>query len=146
MHYEANETYVAVAMEVEVDVKGDVIQVTRMAYPHDCGLLGNQDGVRSKTEDNLLHTLSWTLHEEVKFDRSRVNGTDWDNYRMLTFPEVPTLLINVIDRPDQSPLGARDAGATPCLAALANAAFNSCGIRLSTTPVTSDKVKALLLA
>ena len=146
MHYKANETYVAVAMEVEVDVTSDVIQVTRMAYTHDCGLVGNQDGVRSKTEDNLLHTLSWTLHEEVKFDRSRVNGTDWENYRMLTFPEVPTLLIDVIDRPDQSPLGARDAGATPCLAALANAAFNSCGIRLSTTPVTSDKVKALLLA
>jgi len=117
-----------------------------MAYTHDFGLVGNQDGVRSKTEDNLLHTLSWTLHEEVKFDRSRVNGTDWKNYRMLTFPEVPTLLIDVIDRPDQSPFGARDAGATPVLAALANAAFNVCGVRLRATPVTADKVKALLLA
>ena len=146
MHYKGNETHVAVAREVEVDVKSDVIQVTRMAYTHDCGLVGNQDAVRSKTEDNLLHTLSWTLHEEVKFDRLRVNSTDWENYRMLTFPKVSTLLIDVIDRPDQSRLGARDAGATPVLAALADAAFNACGIRLRTTPVTSDKVKALLLA
>ena len=146
MHYKANETYVAVAMGVDVEVKSDVIQVTRMAYTHDCGLVGNQDAVRSKTEDNLLHTLSWTLHEEVKFDRLRVNSTDWENYRMLTFPKVPTLLIDVIDRPDQSRLVARDAGATPVLAALADAAFNACGIRLRTTPVTSDKVKALLLA
>ena len=47
MHYKANETYVAVAMGVDVDVKSDVIQVTRMAYTHDCGLVGNQDAVRS---------------------------------------------------------------------------------------------------
>lgn len=115
-----------------------------MAYTHDFGLVGNQDGVRSKTEDNLLHTLSWTLHEEVKFDRSRVNGTDWKNYRMLTFPEVPTLLIDVIDRPDQSPFGARDAGATPVLAALANAVFDACRIRLRMAPFAPHKVKALL--
>lgn len=144
MHYKGNETHVAVAREVEVDVKSDVIQVTRMAYTHDCGLVGNQDCVRYQTEDNLLQTLSWTLHKEVKFDRLRVNSTDWENYRMLTFPKVPTLLIDVIDRPDQSRLGAREAAATPVLAALANAAFNACGIRLRMVPFAADKAKALL--
>ena len=144
MHYKGNETHVVMAMEVEVDVKSGVIQLTRMAYTHDCGLVGNQDGARSQTEDNLLHTLSWILHKEVKVARSRVNSTDWLSYRILTFPEVPSLLIDVIDRPDQPPLGAGEAAATPVPAALANAVFDFCGIRLRMVPFAADKAKALL--
>lgn len=144
MHYKGNETYVAVAMEVEVNVKSGVIQVTRMACAHDGGLVVNPYGVRSPIEGNLLQTLSWNSHAGVKFVRSRVNSTDWVSYRILTFPEVPTLLINFIDRPHQPPLGAGEAADTPAPAALANAVFDACRIRLRMAPFAPDKVKALL--
>ena len=107
-------------------------------------LVINPDGVRSQIEGNLPHTLSRTLHEEVKFDRSRVNITDWTNYEILTFQEVPSLLIDVIYPPSQPPLGAGEAAATLAPAALANAVFDGCRIRLRMAPFAPDKVKALL--
>ena len=144
IHYKNNETYVAVAMEVQVSVLTGAIRVIRVACAHDCGLVINADGVRAQIEGNLLQTLSRTLHEEVKFDRSRVTCTHWGSYPILTFPEVPSLLIDIIDRPNEPPLGAGEAAATPVPGALANAVFDACAVRLRTVPFTPQRVKALL--
>ena len=121
------------------------IQVRRLACAHDCGLVINADSLRSQIEGSLLQTLSRTLHEEVKFDRARVTSTDWASYPILTFPEVPEVLIDVIDRPKEPPLGAGEAAATPVPAALANAIFDACGVRLRTVPFTRERVKAALI-
>jgi len=43
--------------------------------------------------------LSRTLKEELKFDRSRVTSLDWASYPILTFPEVPDIVMDLIDRP-----------------------------------------------
>ena len=145
MHYKGNETYVAVAMEVRVNRLSGEIQVRRLACAHDCGLVINADSLRSQIEGSLLQTLSRTLHEEVKFDRARVTSTDWASYPILTFPEVPEVLIDVIDRPKEPPLGAGEAAATPVPAALANAIFDACGVRLRTVPFTRERVKAALI-
>ncbi len=146
MHYKNNETYVAVAMEVEVDRGSGTIRVKRLACAHDCGLVINADAVRAQIEGNLLQTLSRTLHEETKFDRSAVSSRDWSSYPILTFPEVPEMLIDVVDRPKEPPLGAGEAAATPVPAALANAVFDACGVRLRTAPFTRERVKAAMVA
>ena len=118
----------------------------RIACAHDCGLVINADSLRSQIEGNLLQTLSRTLHEEVLFDRARVTSTTFASYPLLTFPEVPEVLIDVIDRPTEPPLGAGEAAATPVPAALANAVFDACGLRLRSVPFTRNRVKAALSA
>ena len=97
-----------------------------------------------QVEGNILQTLSRTLHEETTFDRSRVTSVDWASYRLLRFPEVPRLEIELVDRRDQPPLGAGEAASTPVPAALANAVFDATGVRLRNVPFSSDKLKALL--
>lgn len=146
MHYKGNETYVAVAMEVDVAPATGAVRVKRLACAHDCGLVINADAVRAQIEGNLLQTLSRTLHEEVKFDRSSVKSTNWASYPIMTFPEVPELLIDVIDRPLEPPLGAGEAAATPVPAALGNAIFDATGIRLRTVPFTRERVMAEMAA
>jgi len=83
--------------------------VLRVACAHDCGLMINPDAVRAQVEGCILQTLSRTLFEEVTFDRSRVTSTDWGSYPILTFPEVPQLDIELIDRRHERPLGAGEA-------------------------------------
>ena len=71
MHYKHNESYVAMAMEVDVDRTSGAIKVRRVACAHDCGLVINPDALKAQIEGNILQTLSRTLYEEVAFDRSR---------------------------------------------------------------------------
>ncbi len=144
VHYKHSETYVAVAMEVAVDRETGRIAVKRVTCAHDCGLVINPDALRMQVEGCILQTLSRTLLEEVTFDRSRVTSTDQSTYPILGFAEVPELAIELIDRPDQPPMGGGEAAATPVPAALANAVFDAVGIRLRTVPLTPERVKEAL--
>ena len=142
LHYKNNETYVATAMEAEVDRGSGVIRVRRVVCAHDCGLIINPDALRQQIEGCILQTLSRALHEEVGFDRARVTSVDWKSYPILTFPEVPEISIELIDRPHEPPLGAGEAATTTVASALANAVFDASGLRLRTVPFTPARVKA----
>lgn len=144
VHYKFNETYVAMAMEVEVERASGAIRVRRVACAHDCGLVINPDALEAQIEGNILQTLSRSLHEEVTFDRSRVTSLDWNTYPILTFPEVPEIRIDLVERRHQPPLGAGEAAATPVPAALANAVFDACGARLRTVPFTRGRLRQAL--
>ncbi len=142
--YKGDETYVAIAMEVEVDASGR-IRVTRVAATHDCGQIISPDGVRSQVEGCILQTIGRTLYEEVKFDRDHVTSRDWSTYPILTFTDLPDMKIELIDRPDQPPRGAGEAATAPVAAALANAVFDATGVRLRRVPFTAPRVKAAMV-
>jgi nicotinate dehydrogenase subunit B len=144
IHYKNNESYVAIAIEADVDRSSGAIRVQRVACAHDCGLIINPDALKAQIEGNILQTLSRTLFEEIAFDRSRVTSVDWSTYPILTFPDAPQILIDLVSRPQEPPLGAGEASATPVPAALANAVFDAAGIRLRTVPFTRQRVKAAL--
>jgi CO/xanthine dehydrogenase Mo-binding subunit len=144
IHYKHNESYVAMAMEVDVERASGAIRVRRVACAHDCGLVINPDALRAQIEGSILQTLSRTLYEEVAFDRSRVTSVDWESYPILTFPDVPEIIIDLVDRPREPPLGAGEAAATPVPAALANAVFDASGIRLRTVPFMRKRLLAAL--
>ena len=142
IHYKHNETYVAVAMDVEVDRANGAIRVLQIACAHDCGLMINPDAVRNQVEGNILQTLSRTLHERTTFDTQRVTSVDWASYPILRFSDVPTLRIDLIQRTDQPPLGAGEAASAPVPAALANAVFDATGARLNEVPFAPARVQA----
>jgi CO/xanthine dehydrogenase Mo-binding subunit len=144
MRYKQMENYVALAMEVAVDRSSGRIEVRRITCAHDCGLIVNPDGLRNQVEGCILQTLSRALHEEVKFDRSRVTSLDWSSYPILRFPEVPPVEVALIDRPELPPYGAGEAATTPVVAALANAIFDATGVRLRTVPFTPARVESAL--
>jgi CO/xanthine dehydrogenase Mo-binding subunit len=141
VHYKQAENYVAVATEVVVDPASGRINVRRVTCAHDCGLVINPDGLRNQIEGCIVQTLSRALHEEVKFDRSRVTSVDWASYPILTFPEAPSIEVALLDRPSLPPFGAGEAATAPVAAALANAIFDATGIRLRSVPFTPDRVK-----
>ena len=144
VHYKHSETYVGMGMEVAVERATGKITVERVACAHDCGQIINPDGVRSQVEGGILQTLSRALFEEVMFDRSHVTSVDWASYPILRFSSAPQIEIDLVDRPNEPPLGAGEAACAAVGAALANAVYDAAGVRLRTIPFTPERVKAAL--
>jgi nicotinate dehydrogenase subunit B len=142
--YELVRTYVGAMAEVRVNRKTGEIAVTRFHVVHDCGQIINPDGLRNQIEGNIVQTVSRTLMENVAFDRSMVTSLDWASYPILTFPDVPDVVIELIDRPDEVPWGGGEPSAAIVPAAIGNAVFAATGIRLRSVPFTPAKVKAAL--
>ncbi len=142
--YELVRTYVGVVADVTVDRKSGKIKVERFFVAHDCGQIINPDGLKNQIEGNVVQTVSRTLMEELKFSRSAVTSLDWESYPILTFPDVPDVVIDLIDRPNERPWGAGEPAAAVVPSAIANAVFDAVGVRLRSVPFTPEKVLAAL--
>jgi len=138
--YELVRTYVAVVADVEVNRKTGVIRVTNFYVAHDCGQIINPDGLKNQLEGNIIQTISRTLKEEIKFDRSHVTTLDWKSYPILTFPEAPQIAMDLIDRPNEKPWGAGEPTASVVPSAIGNAVYDAIGVRLRSVPFTPPKV------
>jgi nicotinate dehydrogenase subunit B len=84
------------------------------------------------------------MQEELRFNRSRVTSVDWASYPILRFPEVPAVVIDLIDRPQEAPWGAGEPTAALVPGAIGNAVFDAIGVRLRSVPFTPGKVKAAI--
>ncbi len=142
--YELARTYVAAVAEVEVKRSTGEIRVTKVSLAHDCGQIVNPDGLRNQLDGNVIQTLSRTLIEELKYDRSAVTSLDWESYPILRFPQLPELAYDLIDRPSERPWGAGEPAAAVVPSAISNAVFDAIGVRLRSVPFTPDKVKAAM--
>jgi len=140
--YENVRTYVAAVAEVEVERSSGAIHVTRVTVAQDCGQIINPDGVRAQLEGNVIQTVSRTLKEELKWDRSRVTSVDWQSYPILTFPEAPVVESELINRPADPPWGVGEPSAAVVPSAISNAVFDATGVRLRTVPFTPERFKA----
>jgi nicotinate dehydrogenase subunit B len=144
--YELVRTYVGAVAEVEVNRSTGEIRVPRFYVAHDCGQIINPDGLKNQIEGSVIQTVSRTLIEEVKFDRSQVTSLDWESYPILKFPQVPDIAIDLIDRPAEKPWGAGEPTGAVIPAAISNAVFDATGVRLRSIPYTPAKVKAAMQA
>lgn len=144
--YELTRTYVGAVAEVEVDRSTGKIRVPRFYIVHDCGQIINPDGVKNQIDGNIIQTVSRTLIEEVKFDRAMSTSLDWATYPILTFPDIPEIVIELIDRPNEKPWGAGEPTTAIVPSSISNAVFDATGIRLRSVPYTPDKLKAALQA
>ena len=142
--YELVRTYVGVVAEVEVNRSTGVVKVPKFYIVHDCGQIINPDGLKNQLEGNIIQTVSRTLVEELKFDRSTVTSLDWASYPILTFPDVPEIVMDLIDRPATPPWGAGEPAAAVVPSAISNAVFDATGVRLRSVPYTPEKVKAAM--
>ena len=110
----------------------------------DAGQIINPDGLANQIEGGIIQSTSWTLKEHVSFERTRIASRGWQSYPILTFPEVPSVEVTLIDRPSEKPLGAGEASQGPMAAAIANAFAHASGVRIRELPFTPERVKAAL--
>jgi nicotinate dehydrogenase subunit B len=139
--YKGAGAYCAVVAEVEA---GSAVRVVRLTIAADVGLAINPDGVVNQLEGGALQAVSWTTKERVRFDSRQVTSTDWENYPILTFSEVPAVDVVLLDRPDLPSLGAGEASMGPTAAAVGNALHAATGLWVRTLPLSPENVVAAI--
>jgi CO/xanthine dehydrogenase Mo-binding subunit len=142
IRYQNEHTYVAMVADVVVERATGKVRVEKIFCSHDCGQVINPDGVVNQVEGGIVQTISRTLIEEVRFDASRVTSTDWATYPIITFPDVPKIEVQVIDRPEAPPWGAGEMAPAVVPAAIGNAIYDAVGVRLRSVPFLPAKVLA----
>jgi nicotinate dehydrogenase subunit B len=144
--YENNRTYVGIVATVEVVRATGIIKAKHFAVVQDCGQVINPDGAKNQIEGNVVQTVSRTLLEQLRYDRSRVTSVDWQTYPILTFPDVPDIDIELIDRPKEKPWGVGEPSAAIVSAAISNAVFDAIGVRLRSVPFSPEKTLTAIKA
>jgi nicotinate dehydrogenase subunit B len=137
-------TYVAVIADVEIDRTSGRVRVTQAWAAADSGLIVNPDGLKNQIEGGILQSTSWTLYEQVRFDKSGIQSRDWASYPIMTMPDVPKVTVELINQPNEPSKGAGEGSQGPAVAAIANAVAHATGKRLRDLPLDAGRVKAAL--
>ncbi|MEK6587501.1 MAG: molybdopterin cofactor-binding domain-containing protein, partial [Chloroflexota bacterium] len=130
--------------EVEVDRETGKVRVLRLVCAHDIGRAINPMAVEGQIEGGAQMGLGYALTEELIVKDGRVMNPDFLDYQLFTaadMPQIETILVETDD--PLGPFGAKgvgEMGGTPTAAAIANAIYDAAGLRLTTLPMTPERV------
>jgi CO/xanthine dehydrogenase Mo-binding subunit len=139
-------SYGAAVADIEVNTRTGNVVVKHVYAAMDCGLAVNPALVENQIEGQVIQSVSRTLKEEVRFDRTGVTSLDWVSYPILRFGEHPEVTPVVVQRMDEPSTGAGEEVMGATAAAVANAFFDATGARLREYPMTPARVLAALAA
>ena len=142
--YKNRQVYMAAVVDLTVDRASGQVRLERAVISADAGQIVNPEGLSSQVEGAFTQSASWTLKEEVTFDRHGVTSTDWNSYPILRFREAPEIQVVLLDRPGSPIVGVGEGAMGPAPAAIANAIYDAAGVRMRVTPFTPERVKAAL--
>jgi CO/xanthine dehydrogenase Mo-binding subunit len=140
--YKNRQCYVAVVVDLSVERSSGAIHLERAVIAADVGQIVNPGGLSNQLEGACLQSASWTLREEVTFDRRGITSIDWLKYPILRSSDAPDIETVLLNRPGQPWLGVGEGAMGPTPAAIANAIYDAVGIRLRQVPFTAERVMA----
>jgi xanthine dehydrogenase YagR molybdenum-binding subunit len=133
--------------EVAVDIETGEVRVERIAAVHDVGRIVNPLGARSQVEGGIIQGIGHTLSEVRLLDpeTGRVLTTTLDSYRMPTIADVPEIVCEFVDKPDEhlTSLGSKGLGEPPIVptaAAIANAIRDATGADVHELPISREEM------
>jgi len=133
--------------EVAVDVETGEVRVERVAAVHDVGNIINTLGAQSQVEGGIIQGIGHSLSEARLLDpeTGRTLTTSLDAYRMPTIADVPEIVCEFVDKPDEhlTNLGAKGLGEPPIIpiaAAIANAIRDATGADVHELPISREEM------
>ena len=146
-------TFGVQVVEVAVDVETGEVRIGRVAAAHDVGRIINPLGARSQVEGGIIQGIGHTLSEQRLHDpeTGRILTTSLDSYRMPTIADVPEIVCEFVDKPDEhlTNLGSKGLGEPPIIplaAAVANAIRDATGADVHELPITREEMLRALEA
>ncbi|HLY86030.1 MAG TPA: xanthine dehydrogenase family protein molybdopterin-binding subunit [Gaiellaceae bacterium] len=140
-------------VEVAVDVETGEVRVERVAAIHDVGRIINPLGASSQVEGGVIQGIGHTFSENRLLDpeTGRVLTTSLDAYRMPTIADVPEIVCEFVDKPDEhlTNLGSKGLGEPPIVpiaAAIANAIRDATGAEVHELPISREEMLRALEA
>ncbi|MET1416705.1 xanthine dehydrogenase family protein molybdopterin-binding subunit [Roseibium sp. HPY-6] len=136
----------AIFVEARVDKDFGIVTLPRMLGVFDAGRVLNSKTAESQMFGGMTFGIGMALLEETEFGPDgRVLNPSLGEYYVPVNADVQQLDVRFIDEPDYAfnPLGARGIGELGCVgaaAAIANAVYNACGVRVRELPIRLDKL------
>lgn len=124
-----------VAMVADVVAERDALVVERIVCAADCGLAVNPDAVAAQLEGGIVFALSAALHGKVGFEQGAATASNFDDYRVLRFDEMPAVEIELVNGAPDAPGGVGEIAVPPLAPALCNAIFKASGRRPRSLPL-----------
>jgi len=136
--------YATQVAEVEVDVETGEVRVVRLVNAQDVGRAVNPLIVEGQVEGGMMMGLGFGLMEEIVCQDGQVLNPHAFDYRTPRAEDTPEIVNVLLEHPDPvGPFGAKGVGEicmNPTAAAIANAVADAIGARVTSLPITPEKV------
>ncbi len=137
-------------VEVEVDTRLGTTRITQYLAVHESGRIVNPQTARDQIRGAVLQGIGQALHEDLLYDSASGQPLTTGYYRArhLTHLDAPAIDVRFLEVDDgYGPFGAKAVGESGIIlapAAVANAIFNATGARMTSLPITRDKLLGAL--
>jgi len=137
--------FMAGFVEVDVDTMTGEVDIIEYVSVVDCGTTINPMLARGQVEGGIVQGIGMAIYEEVLYNKKGTLITNnFLNYKIPTRLEVKKLTTEfAVSYEEAGPFGAKSVGEigidTPP-AALANAIYNAIGVRITSLPITPEKI------
>jgi xanthine dehydrogenase YagR molybdenum-binding subunit len=145
----SQQSYGAFFAEVSVDTESGEVRLRRMMGVFAAGRILNMKTARSQLLGGMIWGVGTALHEEAALDvrHGFFANHDIAEYHVPVYADIPAidaiLLPEVDDKTNPLKIkGLGELGISGAAAAIANAVYNACGVRVRDFPITLDKVLA----
>ena len=137
-------TFGSQAAEVEVNMLTGKVNVIKMAGAYDVGTAINPKRVEGQIEGGMAQGLGFALMEDFIEERGIPKTLSLRTYKIPTAKDVPDIQSIVMEsHSGKGPFGAKGIGEPTIVAttpAILNAIYDSVGVRIRKTPVSSQVI------
>jgi xanthine dehydrogenase YagR molybdenum-binding subunit len=135
--------------DVSVDTETGIVKINKMVAAQDCGLIIDLKTAESQCYGAMIMGICYALFEEKIMDRvtGRMLNANMEFYKLAGIGDIGELVVHMMTGPGYDERGVIGLGEPPVIspgAAISNAVANALGVRVSTLPITPDKVLAAL--
>ncbi|MDX2306675.1 MAG: xanthine dehydrogenase family protein molybdopterin-binding subunit [Hyphomicrobium sp.] len=130
-----------VAQVVEVRIVDGKPKVERVVCAVDCGIAINPDNIKAQMEGGIGYGLGAILHSEVSLDKGVVQQSNFSDYEVLRFNEMPKVEVHIVASAE-APTGVGEPGVPPVGPAVANAVAKLTGKRIRSLPMAKHDLGA----
>jgi CO/xanthine dehydrogenase Mo-binding subunit len=136
-------------VDVEVDPETGQVTVLRYTAFQDVGRALNPAAVEGQMQGSVVQGLGWALTEAIDYNEAgRVRNASLLDFRLPTALDVPPIDCVIIETPVPGvPYGLRGVGEVPIVpvaGAVANAIRRAIGVRVTSMPMTPERVLAAI--
>jgi len=137
--------FIAGFAEVEVDKETGKIELIDYVAVVDCGTVINPNLARIQVEGGIVQGIGMALYEDVRYSaKGRMETSNFMQYKIPCRKDIGTVRVAFEESYEPTgPFGAKSVGEvvinTP-QPAIAHAVYNAVGVRITSLPITSEKV------
>lgn len=134
--------------DVEVDTETGEVTVLRIAAAQDCGKAINPQNVEQQMEGAVVQGMGYAIMEEVVLKEGKTLTPSFAKFLIPTSQDAPEIITYIVEDPDpRGSFGAKGLGEGPIIptaAAIVNAVYDAIGVRITSLPITPEKILAAL--